>query len=267
MGQDRKTNLYHCTKADSLIKILESKYYLYSYCLENYYERIGLKYSLMKRAYAMVCFADMYPYELPAHMKQFGSDAYLMMDKKWAEDKRVSPVLYYNKNSFSNWAFLSINNRQIELSAIQDNEGIVAISDLLEKSIEIFRPFFKQYEGKYYLHGTENESKESIEFFLEREWRSFPFVENNEHLYLNVDDYKDPNTRSKYQKELFDRGYYLGFQWDDIIEIGCRRRVIPALVQTIQTSYGVDKRTARKKIKIVHPYTRFYSWLLKIIFP
>ena len=267
MRQSRKTNLYHCTKSDSLIKILESKYYLYSYCLENFYERVGPKYRLMKRAYAMVCFADMYPYELPAHMKQFGSDAYLMMDKKWAEDKQVSPVLYYNKNSFSNLAFLSINSRLKELSTIQDNDAIISISDLLDKSIELFRPFFKLYEGKYYLRGTEDESKESVEFFLEREWRSFPLVRNYEHVYLNVDDYKDPDIRNKYQKDLFDRGYYLGFQWDDILEIGCRRSVIPEVLQTLQTSFGIDKRTARKKIKVVHPFTRLYSWLLKALYP
>ena len=259
MRRNRETNLYHCTKEDSLIKIIESKFFKYSYCIEPYYGHKGTKYRLEKLAYAMVCFADMYADELPDHMKQFSSNSYIMMDKKWAENKQISPVIYYNKNSRSNWAFLSMNNRKEDLSGYTNNEDIEKICDMLEKSIELIRPLFKQYKGKYYINGTDKESENEVEFFLEREWRSFPFVTGGEHLHLDLNDYKNPETRGKYQNELLEHGYCLAFDWNDILQIGCRRKKKKEILKTIQKSFGVSKKEARKKIKIIHPALNHFS--------
>lgn len=246
-----KTNLYHCTKGDSLIRILESKYFLYSYCLEEYCVHKENKIVLEKRAYAIVCFADLLENELPDHISQFHSDSYLMMDKKWAKNKRISPVIYFNINSLSNLAFLSINNRKKELSAFKNEYGIDKIDDILEKSIELIRPYFKLYRGKYFIKGTDEESNEEVEFFLEREWRSFPVVERYEHVYLDINDYKDPEKRNMYQKQLFEHGYCLKFDWDDILKIGCCRKKKREVIQAIQNTFGVDRKTARKKIEII----------------
>lgn len=249
MGNDRITNLYHCTKEESLIKILESKHFLYSYCLENFSS--NKLYSFEKRAYAMVCFADLFDNELSGHIKQFQSNSYLKMDKKWAEDKQISPVLYYNSGSLSSWAFISINRRKNELSVFQNEEEINEIYGNLAKSIELFRPFLKQYKGKYFIKGTDEESDDEVEFFLEREWRSVPVVEGFEHMYLDINDYKDLHKRSMYQKELFEHGYCLEFGWNDILKIGCCKEKKDAVIFTIQKAFGVDNKTAGEKMEII----------------
>ena len=199
----------------------------------------------------MVCFADLLKKELDSHMNQFGSDSYLMMDKKWAENMQISPVIYYHYNSLSSWAFISINRRKKELSAFKNEYGIDSIDEKLESSIELFRPYFKRYKGKYFIKGTDEESKEEVEFFLEREWRSFPVVEGYEHLYLDINDYKDLGKRNTYQKQLFEHGYCLKFDWDDILKIGCCRKKKREVIQAIQNTFGVDRKTARKKIEII----------------
>ena len=53
MSSERQTNLYHCTKSDSLLKILGSKYFRYSYCLEEFYMPDDDYYVVKKLAYAL----------------------------------------------------------------------------------------------------------------------------------------------------------------------------------------------------------------------
>ena len=149
----------------------------------------------------MVCFADLYANELKAHMRQFGADSYLMMEKSWAKEKKICPVFYYNRDSLSNWAFLGMIKYILEINKdlvllygteayerIDEEEGVLERiwdnTDKLHKSLELFRPFFKRYEGRYFMKKKGNFSNESTEFFLEREWRSFPVVQNRERIFL-----------------------------------------------------------------------------------
>ena len=54
------------------------------------------------------CFADLYTDELIDHMHQFNADSYIMMEKTWAKEKKICPVIYYDRDSWSNWAFLAM---------------------------------------------------------------------------------------------------------------------------------------------------------------
>lgn len=249
MGGERKTNLYHCTKADSLVKILESKHFRYSYCLEEYYMHKGNRYTLEKLAYAMVCFADLLEEEVSGHMKQFGADSFIVMDKKWAVRNNLSPVIYYSKDGLPNYAYLSLTKNIIDLLG----EGGTQ-EKIVTNAIELLRPYFKQYEGHYFINGKDEPSKETVEFFLEREWRSIPFVTGGERFYLDLVDYLDEDVKNKAKQELLDHGYCLSFEWKDVLKIGCKEEQKNEVLQIIHESFGVDEN----KDEILQK-TRFYQ--------
>ena len=247
MSSERQTNLYHCTKSDSLLKILGSKYFRYSYCLEEYYMHKENRYTLVKLAYAMVCFADLLEEEVDKHMEQFGGDTYIVMDKKWAIKNNLSPVIYSNKDGLPNYAYLSLTKNIKEVLRYGTKEEIIVAN-----SIELLRPFFKQYEGHYFINGTDEPSKESVEFFLEREWRSIPFVTGGEHFYLDLKEYLDEDIRNKAMQELLDYNYCLRFEWDDILRIGYMEEKKDEVLQTICESFGVNENEAKNKTVIIH---------------
>lgn len=248
MSSERQTNLYHCTKSDSLLKILGSKCFRYSYCLEEYYMHKENRYTLVKLAYAMVCFADLLEEEVDKHMEQFGGDTYIVMDKKWAIKNNLSPVIYSNKDGLPNYAYLSLTKNIKEVLRYGTKEEIIVAN-----SIELLRPFFKQYEGHYFINGTDEPSKESVEFFLEREWRSLPFVKEGEHFFLDLQEYLDVDYRNKAVQELLEHGYSLKFEWDDILRIGCKEEKKNEILQTIHESFGVDDNDAVGKTLIIRP--------------
>lgn len=99
------TKLYHCTNYSSLIKILESKYFRLSFCLEKAEYLSGLDYNF---AFAMVCFADLLQNEVNNHLKRFSADAYIIMKKEWALKHGISIVTYYTKTSISSIAFKNL---------------------------------------------------------------------------------------------------------------------------------------------------------------
>ena len=247
MKSERQTNLYHCTNSDSLISILSSKYFRYSYCLEEYYMHKEDRYTLMKLAYAMVCFADLLKEEVAGHMEQFRADSYIVMDKKWAVKNNLSPVIYSSKDGLPNYAYLSLTKNIKEVLSYGTKEEIIVAN-----AIELLRPFFKQYEGHYFINGTDEPSKESVEFFLEREWRSLPFVKGGEHFFLDLQEYLDVDYRNKAVQELLNHGYSLKFEWNDVLRIGCKEENRSLVLQTIQESFGVDENQTENKIVIIH---------------
>lgn len=246
MSNNRQTNLYHCTNSDSLLKILESKYFRYSYCLEEYYMLKEGRYSLEKLAYAMVCFADLLEEEVNGHMEQFGANSFLVMNKKWAVRNNLSPVIYYSKDGLPNYAYLSLAKNIRELLGQGTTEEVIVVN-----SIELLRPYFKQYEGHYFVNRKDEPSKEKVEFFLEREWRSIPFVKGGERFYLDLQDYLNEGIKDKAMKELLEHGYCLRFEWDDILQIGCWEEKKIEILHTIHKSFGIDEDGAEKKVLII----------------
>lgn len=240
------TQLYHCTNINSLIKIIQTKYFRYSYCLEDHYFHNDHGFSLEARAYAMVCFADLLPNELPHHMRQFRADSYIMMDKKWTKNNNISPVLYYEKKSLPFLSFLSLVQNMYKIGLTNTASSIKIIN-----ALELMAPFLKQYEGTYYLNGTNTRSDKNVEFFLEREWLAVPVVEHGERFFLNLQEYLNKATRDKAMQELVDNNYCLRFEWDDILYIGCKRLNKKDVLHVIQRSFGVDKNQANDKIRII----------------
>ena len=135
-----------------------------------------------------------------------------------------------------------------------DEEGAKLIERVhkLYKSIEVFRPFLKKYEGNYYIKDKDRFSEEPTEFFLEREWRSVPFVTGGERYFLDLKDYLNEDIRNKASQELLDHNYCLRFEWDDIKQIGCKKGGKEKIIKTIMDSFRIDEKEAKTKIVSVN---------------
>lgn len=247
MGGERKTNLYHCTNSDALTAILGSRHFLYSYCLEDHYVHKEGRFTLEGRAYAMVCFADLLEEELPDHMLQFGANSYIMMDKGWAKKNYISPVKYYFKRDLPITMFLSMIKN---VETLYNGNETMALKFL--DAMEIMAPFFKLYEGKYYLKGTNQLSNEPTEFFLEREWRSIPDTNAGEWRYLDEQSYVIESARKIAVQELKNR-CVLDFGWNDVLKIGCKEEKKNEVLKIIHESFGIDGNEDEilKKIEVL----------------
>lgn len=78
----------------------------------------------------------------------------------------------------------------------------------------------KQYEGGYFNKKMRKFSEDKRIFYLEREWRWIPPVQQGEAYYLNKDEYSNMAFLSAKQQELIDHELCLRFNYDDISEIG-----------------------------------------------
>lgn len=168
-------------------------------------------------AYAVVCFADLLKEERKRHMKSFKSNSYIVMNKKWALDNLVTPVLYYHSGTvpsafMKNWCEYIINNN---LTHKTDNS-----IDLPVKTTSIMFAFMKQYEGVYFDKKRKKFSEEKRIFYLEREWRWIPHVTQGEAYYLPREEYLDEDIHQRELTKLINHGLVLEFNYDNIEEIG-----------------------------------------------
>lgn len=167
-------------------------------------------------AYAVVCFADLLPDEVERHSTNFNSDSYIIMNKEWAIRNFISPVVYYTKESITSATMKHWTNFFIEN---QDRIDVKGPEELLYKSTVLMFAYMKQYEGVYFDNKRKNFSDETRVFYLEREWRWIPFVENGEAYYLSKELFLNENIRKEKRQELINHGYTLKFSPEDVIEV------------------------------------------------
>ncbi len=105
-------SLYHYTNKDALIKILTTKCFLTSYCLEDFswlnksipvdkiFHRNEVNQSdkFIDVYVPMVCFCDILEKDSKKHSDLYGKYA-LVMKKEWALKNNISPVTYIHNNS------------------------------------------------------------------------------------------------------------------------------------------------------------------------
>ena len=227
--------LYHCTSFKGLTSILRSRAFYPFFCLE---EASYLK-EVMRFAFAVVCFADLRRGELEEHIINFSSDVYVKMSKEWAIRMNVSPVTYYSEKSTLSSA---IYRALVDYASNHKNER------------EIFYPvnlmlgLLKQYRGHYYDKKRKAFSPREVCFYLEREWRYLPLVENGEAYYLDESDFLNEKLRQAKQQELVSRRYILDFTWDDVLEIGCNVEHKDALVEILTETFTISTEEASSKI-------------------
>lgn len=234
--------LYHCTKYKALKAILGSKQFLPSYCLE----RASFMEEYSEGAYAVVCFADLMSNEVGRHMASFHADSYIVMDKQWARRQFIAPVLYYVNGSIPSAtlkAWLLKLVEQKEKDEMDDKDKTIS------NATNMFVPYMKQYEGEYYDKKDNKFSDNKRTFYLEREWRWCPMVENGEAYYLSKEDYLNEETR-EIELTILRKNYTLNFEWKDIIEIGVSSACQAfEIIQLCAKTYSLPKILVYRKIK------------------
>lgn len=230
------TRLFHCTKSDSLCKILECGYFRPSFCLEEY--NFDKEYHC---AFAVVCFADLLEVEVADHMSRFNADSYIILSKDWAKRNGLSPVIYYTKES--------IVGRCLKLMV--HSEPIVTKSDVtLFNALNVIWAFYKKYSGHYYQKGLQSFSSEDVQFYREREWRYIPLVQEGEAYFLSEDAFNDRRFRRAKEDELVDHGYVLCFNWEDVIGISCPLEKEGRIIQAVKRRFNRSEDEIVQKISI-----------------
>ena len=224
--------LHHCTKYDSLCNILKSGAFWPSYCLEQ----SNFMHEFTEAAYAVVCFADLLPDEVERHSTNFNSDSYIIMSKEWAIRNFISPVVYYTKESIPSATMKHWTNFFI---ANQDRIDVKGREELLYKSTALMFAYMKQYEGVYFDNKRGDFSDDRRVFYLEREWRWLPWVENGEAYYLTKDLFLNENIRKEKRQELINHGYTLKFTPADVIEVGISQDKVEIFREEFGEKYEV----------------------------
>lgn len=224
--------LHHCTDFNSLCSILDSEAYWPSYCLEQ----SNFMHDFTEAAYAIVCFADLLPDEVERHSTNFNSDSYIVMSKEWALRNKVAPVIYYYPETISavairNWTRYCVNKKMPTSKNIEET--------LVTNTTNLMFAYMKQYEDFYFDDNKKGFSDETRVFFLEREWRWLPWVENGEAYYLPKESFLDDNIRNEKKQELLKNGYKLYFTPENVIKVGIPEEQVDAFKKKFGEKYKV----------------------------
>lgn len=239
---NEKTHLYHCSKFDTITKILSSSYFKPSFCLE---ELSIFPNETMKMAYAVVCFADLLKDEVRLHMNSFHSDSYIRMSKKWAIKKGLAPVIYYPDRSY-----MGTMLKMIIEYAMKKHENPKEEDAKLINSVNLLLGYLKQYEGRYW-NKKANSFSDPTQFYMEREWRYLPLPQKGEAYYIDEKEFFDEELKQSKQDELVKNGHVLSFTWEDIEEIGIPASAGNTLIGIVSNSWQLLEEQALQKIKFL----------------
>ena len=194
----------------------------------------------------MVCFADLLRDEVERHMVSFHADSYIVMNKQWAIRQFIAPVLYYVNGSIPS---ATLKAWLLKLVEQKDEDEMNDKDKRIFNATNMFVPYMNQYEGEYYDKKDNKFSDNKRTFYLEREWRWCPMVENEEAYYLSKEDYLNKEKREIELTKLRKK-YALNLEWKDIIEIGVSS-VCQAIdiIQLCARTYSLQNILVYRKIK------------------
>ncbi|HTA82155.1 MAG TPA: abortive infection system antitoxin AbiGi family protein [Bacteroidia bacterium] len=160
--------LFHFTRQENLLKIIDGQHFYPNYSKEHFINVIPDD-SIYEISYIpMISFCDLKLTQLSnpnisLHTKDFGEYG-LGFQKKWGVDNKVSPVVYVHKNSRASQIVnkLITTIRKIGKDQV-DKLELSSISELIK--------FLKPYDG-HYQKGIWK--KKVRRYYDEREWRFIP---------------------------------------------------------------------------------------------
>jgi hypothetical protein len=183
-------SIIHYTKSiDSLKQILESGFKV-KYC----YEKIdSTEKGHLQAAFPMVSFCDIPLSQVKEHIESYGEYG-IGLRKDWAKSKKLSPVLYFDKDS----ELMNYLREEFERLLNKVKEEEYELSDL-DHLLNILA-YSKNYEADLKLKGSQ--TIKNYRFYNEREWRFVPnkTILGEAKLFLNESVYgKD---KKKYNDAL-----------------------------------------------------------------
>lgn len=187
--------LWHQTKKDAFFKILRSKEFLYSYCIEKVFpinEEQGL-------AIPMISMSD-FPFSEIANNKWAYGDYAIGLSREWGIRNRFSPVLYCNRGSHIYRHLTELMDEAIKNGNMDSFFNCVSLFSYMKFVQDTLETRYKKYSN--YRFYDEREHR------LVLDWRK----ETNASLYLSDAEYSD------YKKERSSSTLDFGvkFTWEDV---------------------------------------------------
>jgi hypothetical protein len=193
MSRLSSETLFHFTKKEHLLSILENEFYP-RYSLEEFkINRVQFKLGI-----PMVSFCDIPLGLIQEHIEDYGHYG-IGMSKGWAKRKRLNPVLYLDENSELSWLI----NNVLKLKS-EDIKAMRELGVKIDSETELYRELLKvlRYakiiEGSFKRNGIDRIKK----FYDEREWRYVPdnIIYNSPYLVIREDEYKAPLLQDENEK-------------------------------------------------------------------
>jgi hypothetical protein len=160
MGLSPST-LFHFTNKEGLFGLLADNFKI-KYCLEQ----ISHNEQPVEIAIPMVSFCDIKISEISEHISKYGQYG-IGLDKKWAVEKGLNPVIYMNSSS-------SFCNDTINV--IRKINQIDSIPPMDRYRLSNIMRYTKIYEGEL---TRQSETIPNYRFADEREWRYVPEMKEN----------------------------------------------------------------------------------------
>lgn len=235
-------SLFHFTKFDRLVQILEGKSFHAYYSIEN---------PLFIRrdkpvAMRMVCFCDIKLTQSAAHWMKYGGNG-IGLKKAWGTRNTVNPVLYVDEHSPLSAALHNLN--RFFMRKVVKNNGKMAVSFTPEES-KAYNEYQKLIAHtklrchKHWNATTNSFSGRLLDYYQEREWRYIPPVDPPQDSLQYLTFYpiyheKDP---SSFVRELNLRypPDILKFEYKDVTHLAVRgkaeRRKLVSVIKGLSTS-------------------------------
>ena len=156
--------LFHFTKQRStVVSILRSKGFWPKYCIEYGWKK--------KFAVSQCCFCDIPLANVTPHMNLYGNFG-IGMTKEWGIEKKLSPVLYVIKDSYTTNVVRKILNNAKNAGADIKNEEARLIS------------MMKIFQGVNYRYESKKVQYKNYMYYNEREWRYVPELKGKKQIML-----------------------------------------------------------------------------------
>jgi hypothetical protein len=223
MGLSSNTIIHFTNSKDSLKGILKENFKVF-YCLES----ITLGNKLMECAVPMVSFCDIPLSEIKQHISKYGAYG-IGLTKKWAEEKKLNPVLYVEKDSF-----LSRSYHTVYKEYLIDTKKKRSEVDNKEKAISDIIRYIKNYQGDLIRGG---QIFKDYRYSDEREWRFALDYNLTPNYILPIRDFKTEQQKTEANMEI--SKYSLEFTPNDIKYVIIQNESeIPEFLDVLRTSKG-----------------------------
>jgi hypothetical protein len=206
MSRLSSETLFHFTKKENLLGILENEFYP-RYSLEEF----KINRTQFKLGIPMVSFCDIPLGLIQEHINDYGRYG-IGMSKDWAKRKGLNPVLYLDENS----ELSCLINSALKVKS-EDIKAMMELGIKIESETELYRNLLKilRYskiiEGSFKRNGIDRVKK----FYDEREWRYVPdnIIYNSRYLVVREDEFKGPLL--EHENEMLKKAK-LSFEPNDI---------------------------------------------------
>lgn len=221
-------SIIHYTRTIDSLKLILEEGFKVKYCYEKVF---AAEEGHLHAAFPMVSFCDIPLSQVGAHLDSYGEYG-VGLKKDWAKANKLSPVLYFDKDSeLINYMWKEFDrfNEKLKKKEIKFED--------LEHLIKILS-YSKNYEADLERNG---ETIPDYRFYNEREWRFIPNSEILDKASSYVSEKKYSDDKKKYNDEL--SHIRLTFETGDISYIIVKsEEEIKIITQVIRNIYA-DKCT------------------------